>query len=247
RLETGQAPACFHSCVGRIRYLGVLLYDADRIQETALRPDHELVDAHRELILDPFDPAIIARAKENGIHDSVLEAAQKSPVYKFVKEWKLALPPHIEYRTLPMLFYVPPLLPVMSSFDGKTLKSLSEGIFPDFDRARAPIAYMANLFAAGNSGKVRYVLKKQMAVRTYRRAVTVGDVSMEKAEQMLIEAGSTIEEAEAIYKLTSLARLEDRFVIPPAHREEAVEMMADPLDHKRETGFGFRKPPERGA
>ena len=31
RLETGQAPACFHSCVGRIRYLGVLLYDADRI------------------------------------------------------------------------------------------------------------------------------------------------------------------------------------------------------------------------
>ena len=24
RLETGQAPACFHSCVGRIRYLGVL-------------------------------------------------------------------------------------------------------------------------------------------------------------------------------------------------------------------------------
>ena len=35
RLETGQAPACFHSCVGRIRYLGVLLYDADRIEEVA--------------------------------------------------------------------------------------------------------------------------------------------------------------------------------------------------------------------
>ena len=31
RLETGQAPACAHSCVGRIRYMGVLLYDADRI------------------------------------------------------------------------------------------------------------------------------------------------------------------------------------------------------------------------
>ena len=30
RLETGQAPACFHSCVGRIRYLGILLYDADQ-------------------------------------------------------------------------------------------------------------------------------------------------------------------------------------------------------------------------
>ena len=31
RIETGEAPACFHACVGRIRYLGVLLYDADRI------------------------------------------------------------------------------------------------------------------------------------------------------------------------------------------------------------------------
>ncbi|MHB8712628.1 MAG: 4Fe-4S dicluster domain-containing protein, partial [Trichloromonadaceae bacterium] len=32
RQEAGEAPACFHSCVGRIRYLGVLLYDADRIE-----------------------------------------------------------------------------------------------------------------------------------------------------------------------------------------------------------------------
>ena len=32
-----------------------------------------------------------------------------------MKEWKLALPLHVEYRTFPMLFYVPPLLPVMSS------------------------------------------------------------------------------------------------------------------------------------
>jgi nitrate reductase beta subunit len=78
RLETGQAPACFHSCVGRIRYLGVLLYDA----------------------------------KKDGISDGVIESAQNSPVYKFVMEWKIALPPHIEYRTLPMLFYVPPMSPV---------------------------------------------------------------------------------------------------------------------------------------
>src|SRR3990167_4890726 len=35
RVETGQAPACFHSCVGRIRYMGVLLYDAERMVQTA--------------------------------------------------------------------------------------------------------------------------------------------------------------------------------------------------------------------
>ena len=41
RLETGQAPACFHSCVGRIRYLGVVLYDASRIEEVAKLPADE--------------------------------------------------------------------------------------------------------------------------------------------------------------------------------------------------------------
>jgi nitrate reductase beta subunit len=30
RIESGLPPACFHSCVGRIRYMGVMLYDADR-------------------------------------------------------------------------------------------------------------------------------------------------------------------------------------------------------------------------
>ena len=39
RLEMGEAPACMHSCVGKIRYLGVVLYDADRIEETASRPE----------------------------------------------------------------------------------------------------------------------------------------------------------------------------------------------------------------
>ncbi len=156
RLETGQAPACFHSCVGRIRYLGVLLYDADKIVETAERPDEDLVEAHREMILDPFDPEVIAAARKNGIDDSVIESAQRSPVYKFVKVWGIALPPHIEFRTLPMLFYVPPLLPVMSSRqDNGTVKNVSDDLFHDIDQARAPIEYLANLFAAGNEGKVR--------------------------------------------------------------------------------------------
>src|SRR5512140_711370 len=78
RLETGQAPACFHSCVGRIRYLGILLYDADKIVETASRPDDELIDAQRKLILDPRDPDVVAEARRSGIHDSTIEAAQRS-------------------------------------------------------------------------------------------------------------------------------------------------------------------------
>jgi nitrate reductase beta subunit len=246
RLETGQAPACFHSCVGRIRYLGVLLYDAEQIEEVAKRSDEELIDAHRGMILDPHDPQVIAAARRCGVHDSVVESAQKSPVYQFVKVWKLALPPHIEYRTLPMLFYVPPMSPVMAQREGAVLEHASDDLFHDIDQARVPMQFLAKLFGAGHEGKVRYALRKQKAVRWYRRALTVGDVSEETAQRMLREADCTPEEAEAIYRLTSLCTFEDRFVIPPMHREEAIQMMEDPLEHKQGVGFGFMSAPHRG-
>ncbi|MCP4002915.1 MAG: nitrate reductase subunit beta [bacterium] len=246
RLETGQAPACFHSCVGRIRYLGVLLYDADRLEEVAKLPDDQLVDAHRSLILDPRDPEVIAAARRNGIHDSVMDSARKSPVYKFVKEWGIALPPHIEYRTFPMLFYVPPLLPVISRREDDVSVTESEEFFHDIEKARLPLEYLANLLGAGNVGKVSYALRKQMAVRHFRRLVTVGDVDGEVVTRLLRAADCSKEEAEAIYKLTSLCTAPERFVIPPSHREEAIEMIKDTMDHKQAAGFGFLSGPKRG-
>ena len=247
RIESGQAPACFHSCVGRIRYLGVLLYDAARIEEVAKMPAAELVEAQRSLILDPFDPEVIAAARANGIHASVIEAAQQSPVYQFVKVWKIALPPHLEYRTLPMLFYVPPMAPVMASRDNNTINHVSDNLFHEIDEARVPMKFLANLFGAGHEAAVRYALRKQNAVRWHRRSLTVGDVEPALADRMLREADSSHAEAEAIYKLTSLCTFEERFVIPPAHREEAIEMMRDPLEHKQSVGFGFLSGPRRPA
>jgi nitrate reductase beta subunit len=246
RLETGQAPACFHSCVGRIRYLGVVLYDASRIHEVACLPLDEIIEGQRSLILDPHDPEVIAAARRNDIHDSVIESAKKSPTYKFVKDWKIALPLHVEHRTMPMLFYVPPMAPVMSQTNGATIENVSENLFHDIDEARVPMQYLANLFGAGQEGKVRYALRKQKAVRWYRRAVTVGDVDMPTAERMLREADSSVAEAEAIYKLTSLCTFDERFVIPPMHREQAIEMLGDPLEHKQSVGFGFVEGPRRG-
>ncbi|MEX2116903.1 MAG: nitrate reductase subunit beta [Bacteroidota bacterium] len=246
RLETGQAPACFHSCVGRIRYLGVLLYDADKLEEVSNLPNDQLVEGQRSLILNPNDPEVIAAARKDGVHDSVIESAQKSPVYRFVKEWKIALPPHIEYRTLPMLFYVPPMSPVMANKEDGTVSSVSDDFFHDIEQARVPLKFLANLFGAGGEGKVVYALKKQKAVRMYRRAVTVGDIPMETAERILAEAESSKEEAEAIYQLTSLCTFDDRFVIPPMHREEAIEMMKEPHEHRTSVGFGFMESPKRG-
>ncbi|HLO10296.1 MAG TPA: nitrate reductase subunit beta, partial [Desulfobacteria bacterium] len=115
RTETGQCNACAHSCVGRIRYVGVLLYDAERVGQALLKADVELVEAHRAVILDPRDPAVRDAARKNGVSDPWLEAAVKSPVHALVKEFGLALPLHPEFRTLPMAYYIPSLSPVLST------------------------------------------------------------------------------------------------------------------------------------
>jgi len=119
-------------------------------------------------------------------------------------------------------------------------------LFHGIDESRIPMEYFANLFGGGHEGVVRYAMGKQLAVRWHRRAETVGDVDRATADKFLREADCSIEEAEAIYKLTSLCTFEDRFVIPPMYREEAIEMLKEPGEHKAETGFGFVGGPRRG-
>ncbi len=247
RLEAGHAPACFHSCVGRIRYLGLLLYDASRLEEAASAGERELVEAQRALIADPDDPAVVASARANGITDDQLAAARVSPVYRFVKEWRLALPLHPEFRTLPMLFYVPPMLPVLAAVRHGRYEVDGNGAAPfgALEQARVPLRYMASLFAAGNERVVASVYRKLLAVRLYKRAEKVGDVDPAVLEGALAEADTTPEEAEAIYRLTSMPTFQERFVLPPFARERAVEATVDPFTHKQEGGFGRRTPVER--
>ncbi len=260
RIESGHAPACMHSCVGRIRYLGVILYDADQIEAVASAEESDIVQRQMDMLLDPNDPDIIAAAKANGIADSTIRSAQQSPTYKFVKEWNLALPLHPEFRTLPMLFYVPPLLPVMASVtnvdnteqsekmhekakhwpDNWLYDTATTEMFGTLDDMRFPLEYMASLFSAGDTSWVSDRIKKLMAVRLHRRNVTVGDLDATVVANALKDTGLTPQTADDIYYLTSLAKFDDRFVIPAAHREQAIEMMEFTGDVKGNTGFGFK-------
>ena len=111
RIEDGQPTVCSETCVGRMRYLGVILYDAEKIDDYAAADERELVSHQREMFLDPNDPAVIAEAERQGISHNYILAAQKSPTYKLMKEWAIAFPLHPEYRTLPMVWYVPAMSP----------------------------------------------------------------------------------------------------------------------------------------
>src|SRR5207244_4173515 len=78
RIEAGQPTVCSETCVGRIRYLGVMLYDADRIEQAAsVEHDRDLYQAQGDVFLDPHDPRVIAQARADSIPDAWLEAAKK--------------------------------------------------------------------------------------------------------------------------------------------------------------------------
>jgi nitrate reductase beta subunit len=143
RIEAGQPTVCSETCVGRIRYLGVVLYDADRIKEAASQPhEQDLYQSQMDIFLDPHDPAVIAQARRDGVPDSWLQAAQRSPVYKMAMEWKIAFPLHPEYRTLPMVWYIPPLSSISAAVDAGHIGF--DGAIPDVESLRIPVKYLAN-------------------------------------------------------------------------------------------------------
>jgi nitrate reductase beta subunit len=252
RLEAGEATGCAHSCVGRIRYQGVLLYDAGRIPSAAAVPDEELVESMLDTILDPHDPAVMAAAEESGVPFGWIKAAQGSPVYKFVKEWRIALPIHPEYRTMAMMFYVPPLSPLVNVMDqgGLVNFDLPEeradfDLMADLEKARLPLEYLANLFSAGDRRPILRALRKLLAVRTYRRRMSVEGELDASTAALLAAAGTTPVEAEDIYRLTTLPTMEERFVLPPYNREGCQPCASDPLAHKGRTGLGYLQTPGR--
>lgn len=71
RIEVGLPTVCSETCVGRLRYLGLVFYDVDRVLEAASVADEkDLYEAQREILLDPNDPQVIAGARAEGISPS---------------------------------------------------------------------------------------------------------------------------------------------------------------------------------
>jgi len=221
RIEAGMPTICSETCVGRIRYLGVMLYDADKVEEAALADEKDLYHSQLGIFLDPNDPDVIAAAKKEGIPETFIEAAQKSPIYKMIIDWKIALPLHPEYRTMPMVWYIPPLSPIMNMFEGVGSHSSANDIFPAIDQMRIPIQYLANLLTAGDETHIRTVLKKMAVMRTYMRSVqTKKQPDLAFVEQL----GLTEQDMNDMYRLLAIAKYDDRFVIPASHREEVADL-----------------------
>ncbi|MGH3811786.1 MAG: nitrate reductase subunit beta, partial [Pseudonocardiaceae bacterium] len=225
RVEVGIPTVCAETCVGRLRYIGVVFYDADAVLAAASVPDDkDLYPAQLGVFLNPHDPRVVAEAERAGISQEWIEAAQASPIYKLIVDYQVALPLHPEYRTMPMVWYIPPLSPVVdvlssTGHDGED----ADNLFGAIDALRIPVEYLAELFTAGDVGPVRASLQRLAAMRAHMRRVNLGEpVRPEIAESVRL----TPAEIEAMYRLLAIAKYEHRYVIPSAAGSDAHRLDA---------------------
>ena len=240
RIEVGQPTVCAETCVGRLRYIGLFFYDADAVLAAASVSDpKDLLEAQRQVLLDPEDPAVIAEARRSGIPEDWIEAAQRSPVYALACKFRVALPLHPEYRTMPMVWYIPPLSPLVEALISTGHDGESAGnLFGAIDAMRIPIEYLAELFSAGDPGPVRGVLRTLAAMRAHMRTVNLGEPVNTFITE---EVGMQPSEIEDLYRLLAIAKYEDRYVIPSAHAETArylEELPSCPEEDAGGGGFG---------
>ena len=220
RVEVGIPTVCSETCVGRLRYIGLMLYDAEAVTAAAsVKDDKALYEAQRGVFLDPRDPAIAREAERQGIPLDWIDAAKKSPVLRLINDYKVALPLHPEYRTMPMVWYIPPLSPIVDAVRETGHDAEDAGnLFGAIDALRIPLEYLANLFTAGDVEPVRQVLDKLAAMRSYMRDI---NLEREPREEIAQAVGMTGTEVKEMFRLLAIAKYDERYVIPTAHAEQA--------------------------
>ena len=157
RIEVGIPTVCSETCVGRLRYIGLVLYDADKVLEAAsVEDDHDLTPPSATSSSTPTTPRWCARPSEAGIPADWIEAAKKSPV---------RAPHHRTTRsrcrstrsTAPCRWSGTSRRCHRSSTSSRTpatTRRTSGNLFAAIDTLRIPVEYLANLFTAGDTEPV---------------------------------------------------------------------------------------------
>ena len=231
RIEAGQPTVCSETCVGRIRYLGVLLYDADGIQSAAsVEDEQDLYEAQLKLFLDPNDPAVEAQARADGMPTtgSRRRSARRPTRWR----WTGRSPSRCTRNTAPCRWSGTCRRCRRSSRMPMPARSKRIGEIPDVRSLRIPVRYLANLLTAGAEAPIVTALERMLAMRIYFRRRQLGEGD---GQSVLAQAGLTVAQVEDMHRYLAIANYEDRFVIPTSHREEAE----DAYGLKGSCGFTF--------
>jgi nitrate reductase beta subunit len=124
----------------------------------------------------------------------------------------------------------------------------TDNLFAAIDALRIPIEYLAELFTAGDIAPVDAVLHKLAAMRSYMRDINLG---REPDPGIPARVGMTEEQLYDMYRLLAIAKYDERYVVPPAHAEQAhgLEELATEcaLDYEGGPGMGGQGPFGEGS
>ena len=232
RIEAGQPTVCSETCVGRIRYLGVLLYDADRIEAAASVEDPKaLYDAQLGIFLDPHSTGSAgagrARRRARGVAQGGKGIAGLQDGGGL--EGRAAAAPRIPHAA-----------------DGLVRAAALADPGGRERRRHRHVRRAARRALAAHPGRV----SRQPADR--RRRAAGGDRARADAGDARLHArpprraarerhgarsrsGLTAAQVEEMYRYMAIANYEDRFVIPTTHREYAENA----YDMRGGCGFSF--------
>ena len=177
RIEVGLPTVCSETCVGRLRYLGLFLYDADRGHRGAATPGRE-GPVRGAAGPDPR-PRRPGRRRGGPRSTASRRTGWTRPGAPRSTRWPRrtgrpaaapGVPHHADGLVRPAA--VPHRRPARAT--RATTPRTAANLFGAIDALRIPVEYLAELFTAGDTDIVTGVLQKLAAMRSYMRDVTLG-------------------------------------------------------------------------
>ena len=148
-----------------------------------------------------------------------IEAARRSPVYALAVRHRVALPLHPEYRTLPMVWYIPPLSPVADVVHAAGYDA------PTRIRCSPPSTRCASRSSTWPTCSPPATPRPSgwCCASSPRSAPSSAPASSGSSRTRTCppRSDASLDELDDLYRLLAIAKYDDRYVIPPAHAEDA--------------------------
>ena len=208
-----RGPAALHRPRALRRRQGARGRDRSRTSTTSTTPS-------AACFLDPDDPEVRRAAEAAGIPGDWIEAARRSPVWALINDYEVALPLHPEYRTMPMVWYIPPLSPVVDVVTrhrgrrGGPRQPLRGDRHPA-DPGRVPRQPLH---------RRRHRARRPGCSRSSPRCAPTCATSTSAATPTTRSPRPWAWRARTMYemfRLLAIAKYDERYVIPTAHAEQA--------------------------
>ena len=181
---------CSETCVGRLRYIGLMLYDADAVGAAAAVEDEtDLYEAQLSVFLDPHDPHVVAAARA-GRHPRRLDrggAALADLGSHHALRGGAAAAPGVPHDA-DGLVHPAAVAGRRRAARHRPRRRGRGNLFGAVDALRIPVEYLAGLFTAGDPAPVTAVLRRLAAMRAYQRRINLGE---ERDESIAAAVGMT--------------------------------------------------------